>query len=109
MLNESIPRESAKTASSMVLRMTWLPSTCCPDSSTVTGTNVSNPNSNSRADILVPFVSVGSLAGRWRGHLRRLRHRSAGGEWCDRTEGGQYCSHVQRGRLRQGNARESVN
>src|SRR6185436_480476 len=57
MLNESIPTESARTASSTVLRMTWSPSRSCPDSSTVTGAGVSNPNSNSSADIVVSLLS----------------------------------------------------
>src|SRR3954453_18583782 len=45
MLNESIPTASARTASSTVLRMTTSPLSGCPDSSTVTKANVSNPNS----------------------------------------------------------------
>src|ERR1700730_15557601 len=45
MLNESIPTASASTASSMVLRTTTSPLSGCPDSSTVTKTGVSNPNS----------------------------------------------------------------
>src|ERR1700732_4985883 len=45
MLNESIPTASARTASSMVLRTTTSPLSGCPDSSTVTKTGVTNPNS----------------------------------------------------------------
>src|SRR3982074_466042 len=44
-LNESIPTASASTASSTVLRMTTSPLSSRPDSSTVIGTNESNPNS----------------------------------------------------------------
>src|ERR1700716_3373668 len=45
MLNESIPTASASTASSTVLRMTTSPLSSRPDSSTLIGTNESNPNS----------------------------------------------------------------
>src|SRR3954452_3346142 len=45
MLNESIPTASARTASSTTLRITTSPLSGCPDSSTVTKANVSNPNS----------------------------------------------------------------
>src|SRR5918996_2260754 len=58
MLNESIPTDSASTASSTVLRMTWSPSSCRPDSSTVMGANVSNPNSNSCVDIVDQRLSA---------------------------------------------------
>src|SRR5260370_4780885 len=47
MLNESIPTASASTASSTVLRMTTSPLSSRPDSSTLIGTNESNPNSMS--------------------------------------------------------------
>src|ERR1700730_285385 len=47
MLNESIPTASASTASSTVLRMTASPLSSRPDSSTLMGTNESNPNSTS--------------------------------------------------------------
>src|SRR6266853_747608 len=47
MLNESIPTASASTASSTVLRMTTSPVSSRPDSSTLMGTNESNPNSMS--------------------------------------------------------------
>src|SRR4051794_29019999 len=46
MLNESIPTAAARTASSTALRMAWSPAIGCPDRSTVTGRNVSRPNSN---------------------------------------------------------------
>src|ERR1700680_1679864 len=49
MLNESIPTASATTASSTVLRMTTSPLSSPPDSSTLIGTNESNPNSMSWA------------------------------------------------------------
>src|SRR6266849_2917744 len=47
MLKESIPTASASTASSTVLRMTTSPLSSRPDSSTLIGTNESNPNSMS--------------------------------------------------------------
>src|SRR2546428_13933718 len=49
MLNESIPTASASTASSTVLRMTASPLSSRTDSSTLMGTNESNPNSMSWA------------------------------------------------------------
>src|SRR5258705_7818326 len=78
MLNESIPTASARTASSMLLRITTSPRSGCPDSSTVTKTGVSNPNSISWSFIASSslrdegpaacaqheaFVSVGPLGG----------------------------------------------
>src|SRR3979490_1276404 len=57
MLKESIPTASASTASSTVLRMTTSPLSSRPDSSTVIGTNESNPNSMSWA--LLIFDSSG--------------------------------------------------
>src|SRR4051794_6178367 len=45
MLKESMPVASASTASSTALRITWSAPIGCPDSSTVTGRNVSSPNS----------------------------------------------------------------
>jgi hypothetical protein len=45
MLKESIPTASASTASSTALRITWSAAIGSPDSSTVTGKNVSSPNS----------------------------------------------------------------
>src|ERR1700682_2004895 len=47
MLNESIPTASASTASSTVSRITTSPLSSRPDSSTLRGTNESNPNSKS--------------------------------------------------------------
>src|SRR5882762_610804 len=65
MLNESIPTESARTASSTVLRMTTSPASSRPDSSTVTYAGVSNPNSNS---IMCVPVSLDEIAGvDWKG------------------------------------------
>src|SRR5258708_16767994 len=58
MLNESIPTASARTASSMVLRTTTSPLSGCSDSSTVTKTGVSNPNSISSL-----FIASSSLRG----------------------------------------------
>src|ERR1700719_3609021 len=51
MLNESIPTASARTASSMVLRITTSPLSSLPDWSTLTATNESSPNSISCAVI----------------------------------------------------------
>src|SRR3954449_7611314 len=62
MLNESIPTASARTASSTVLRMTTSPLSGCPDSSTVTKANVSNPNSISW--LVIARSSSRSLLGR---------------------------------------------
>src|SRR5258708_4942091 len=56
MLNESIPTASARTASSMVLRMTTSPVSGHPDPSTVTKTGVSNPNSISWLVIAHSFL-----------------------------------------------------
>src|SRR3954447_15218237 len=61
MLNESIPTASARTASSTVLRMTTSPLSGCPDSSTVTKANVSNPNSISW--LVIASSSPQSLSG----------------------------------------------
>src|SRR4051794_17628471 len=61
MLNESIPTASARTASSTVLRMTTSPLSGCPDSSTVTNANVSNPNSISW--LVIASSSPQSLSG----------------------------------------------
>src|SRR4051794_30033133 len=62
MLNESIPTASARTASSTVLRMTTSPLSGCPDSSTVTKANVSNPNSISWPVIpLAPLLKVSRI------------------------------------------------
>src|SRR6202011_2450513 len=66
MLNESIPTASASTASSPVLRMTASPRSSRPDSSTLMGTNESNPNSMSwrlvifDSSRLKPGSSIGS-------------------------------------------------
>src|SRR5262245_54771450 len=46
MLKESIPTASASTASSTAFRIAWSPPIGCPDPSTVTGRNVSRPNSS---------------------------------------------------------------
>src|SRR5260370_13042554 len=55
MLNESMPTASASTASSTVVRMTTSPLSSRPDSSTVIGTNESNPNSMSGALLISRF------------------------------------------------------
>src|SRR3982074_2200653 len=62
MLKESIPTASASTASSTVLRMTASPLSSRPDSSTLIGTNESNPNSMSwgllRDDMLLAVTNT---------------------------------------------------
>src|ERR1700737_2748238 len=67
MLNESIPTASASTASSTVLRMTTSPLSSRPDSSTLRGTNESNPNSISCsiawALLVILFAVTNTLAG----------------------------------------------
>src|SRR5580698_2382683 len=56
MLNESMPTESASTASSTVLRMTTSPLSSRPDSSTLMGTNESSTNSKYWLCISAPLV-----------------------------------------------------
>src|SRR4051812_11994239 len=76
MLNESIPTASARTASSTVLRMTTSPPSGCPDSSTVTKANVSNPNSISW--LVIASSSPQSLSGPARCATNAIRVRTAG-------------------------------
>src|SRR5258708_3990244 len=76
MLKESIPTASATTASSTVFRITWAPLIGSPASSTVTGRNVSSPNS-SIGIACVLLVEVGFV---WRDlpGLALVAYRRAG-------------------------------
>src|SRR3954470_12730939 len=60
MLKESIPTASARTASSTALRIAWSPPIGKPDSSTVTGRNVSRPSSSVDIACALLWVAVGS-------------------------------------------------
>src|SRR4029079_10155624 len=63
MLNESIPTVSATIASWTVFRITWSPLIGSPAASTVTGRNVSSPNSSVFITCFLPsgvaFVRLG--------------------------------------------------
>src|SRR5215471_11075267 len=82
MLKESIPTCSASTASSTALRMAWSPPIGRPDSSTVTGRNVSRPNS-SWCIVLTPqidYLTTQTSEGRPVFHRRRRLAGSGDGD-----------------------------